>query len=501
MPAMSFREQLLERGIELGDEVGRGATAVVYRAVDRRHDRPVAVKVFRPGVGVELGPDRFLHEIRMAAGLQHPHILPVYDSGAADGVLYYVMPYVEGESLRQRLARNGRLPVDEALCIAREIADALGYAHAHGVVHRDIKPENILLEGRHAVVADFGIALAVGRTPGDGPGNPPGDDGRLTAVGIVVGSPAYMSPEQASGDAAVDGRSDIYSLGCVLYEMVAGEPPFLGLSPRAIVARRFLGPPTPLHQRRAEIPAAVSAAVQKALAVDPAARFERVEDFAAELRAPGKRSRIAELRPARRGGRGLAVFASGLALVAVTLLAGQPPSGPASPLDPRRVAVAALSNETGDVRLSPLGPLVAAWITDRLGRTGTVEVVTSATVVPAQHDDAATQRAGDDPERLHTLAAETRAGTLVTGSYYRGDKGAVEFHVEISDANTGELLRAVGPVVSRGSPERVADELSRAVAGAMDTVIAARHQEPRPVTRRRAEADGPVGAVAHGSTG
>jgi serine/threonine protein kinase len=446
MPAMNLRERLLERGIELGDEVGRGAMAVVYRAVDRRHGRPVAVKVFRPGAGVEVGPDRFLREIRMAAGLQHPHILPVYDSGAADGLLYYVMPYVEGESLRQRLARNGRLPVDEALRIAREVADALGYAHAHGVVHRDIKPENILLEGRHAVVADFGVALAIGQTPPNGAGSPSEDDGRLTAVGTVVGSPAYMSPEQASGDAAVDGRSDIYSLGCVLYEILAGEPPFLGLSPRAIVARRFLGPPTPLDQRRSEIPAAVSAAVQKALAVDPAARFERVEDFAAALRAPGSRRRIAGLRSARPRGRGLAMVGSGLALAAVTLLAGQLPSGPAPRLDPRRVAVAALSNETGDNHLAPLGPLVAAWITDRLVKTGTVEVVTPA----------------------------TRAGTLVTGSYYRGDKGAVEFHVEISDANSGELLRAVGPVDSQASPERAADELSRAVAGAVDTLIAAR---------------------------
>ena len=474
---MSLREQLAERGIELGDEVGRGATSLVYRAMDRRHGRPVAVKVFRPGGAMELGPDRFLREIRLAAGLQHPHILPVYDSGVADGVRFYVMPYVEGESLRQRLARTGPLPVDEALRIAREVADALGYAHSHGVVHRDIKPENILLQGRHAVVADFGVALALGEAPPDGAGTPPKDDGRLTAVGMIVGSPAYMSPEQASGDAAVDGRSDIYSLGCVLYEMLAGAAPFEGLSPREIVARRFLGPPTPLHERRSGVPARVSDAVQRALAVDPAERFERAEDFAAALR--GRRRRlIAGLRPASVGGRGFAVVACGLALAAMTLFARQPPSGQAARLDPRRVAVAALSNETGDTRLAPLGPLVAAWITDRLGRAGTVEVVTSAIVVPAQHDEHTAGEAWDEPERLHTLAAETGAGTLVTGSYYRGARGVVEFHVEIVDANSGGLLRAIGPVDSRGSSERVADELSSAVAGAVDTLITQRDRNP-----------------------
>jgi len=459
---MSLRERLSERGLELGDEVGRGATSVVYRAIDRRHDRTVAVKVFRPGAGAELGPDRFLREIRLAAGLQHPHILPVYDSGAVDGTLFYVMPYVEGESLRQRLA-HGRLPVDEALRIARQVADALGFAHARGVVHRDIKPENILLEGGHAVVADFGVALAVER--------PQGGDGRITSVGLVVGSPAYMSPEQASGDGAVDGRSDIYSLGCVLYEMLAGEPPFPGPSPRAIVARRFQGPPTPVIAHRREVSAAVSAAVQKALAVDPEERFPRAEDFAAALRAPETHRGFAGFRLAGFGGRGFAMVAGGLALAALTLLSGhRPPVGPPR-LDPRRVAVAALSNETRERRLGPLGPMVAAWITDRLGEVQGVEVVQSAIVMPAQHDQHTMRGAWDDPARLHTLAAETRAGTLVTGSYYRGDRGVVEFHVEIVDANSGELLRAIGPVETRESSERVADELSRAVAGAVDTAV------------------------------
>ena len=449
---MSLREHLAGRGILLGDEVGHGATAVVYRAEDRRHGRTVAVKVFTPGSGGELAEDRFLREIQLAAGLQHPHILPVYDSGAADGALFYVMPYVGGESLRARLAREGRLPVDEALGIAREVADALGFAHAHGVVHRDIKPENILLEGGHAVVTDFGVALAVGHA---------GDDGRLTIGGLVVGSPAYMSPEQASGDPAVDGRSDIYSLGCVVYEMLAGEPPFSGMSPRGIVASRFLGPPVPLSRRRSDVPAEVSAAVQKALALDPAERFARVEEFAAALGAS------LAAAPRRPRSRVLAVVAVTLAFAGVTLLPGRPQAGAPERLDPRRVAVATLSNETGERRFAPLGDQVEAWITDRVSRLRELEVVTSATTVPAR-----ARGVSDGPERLQALAEETRAGTLVTGSYYRGEKGAVEFHIDIVDANSGELLRAIGPVDDTGSADRVSDQLSRDVAGALDTLVA-----------------------------
>jgi eukaryotic-like serine/threonine-protein kinase len=459
---MDLREDLAGRGIMLGDEIGRGAAAVVYRAVDRRHARPVAVKVFTPGTGGELAEDRFLREIRLAAGLQHPHILPVYDSGTAGGELFYVMPYVDGESLRARLARQGRLPVQEALRIAREVADALGFAHAHGVVHRDIKPENILLEGGHAVVTDFGVALAVERA---------GEDGRLTVGGVVVGSPAYMSPEQASGDPAVDGRSDTYSLGCVLYEMLAGEPPFSAMSSRRTIASRFLGPPVPLDQRRSDIPVEVSDAVQKALALAPADRFARVEEFAAALGGPA--STPPEIGRGFRV-RALTVLVIALTVAGVSLLPGRPPARRTERLDPRRVAVATLSNETGERRLAPLGDQVGAWITDRVSRQGALEVMTSATTVPA-----ATRGASDGPERLQALAEETRAGTLVTGSYYRGAKGTVEFHIDIVDANSGELLRAIGPVDATGSADRVADELSRDVAGALDTLVARGMNEVR----------------------
>ena len=199
-------------------ELGIGGMATVYLARDLRHHRRVAIKVLDAAVAASIGPDRFLREIETTANLRHPHILPLFDSGAIDGMLFYVMPVAEGETLRDRIAREHRLSVADALHLAREVADALGYAHAHGVVHRDIKPDNVLLESGHAVVADFGIARVVPRA-GSGP---------LTIVGTSVGTPAYMSPEQAAGESEVDGRSDQYSLACVLFEMLTGQPPFSG---------------------------------------------------------------------------------------------------------------------------------------------------------------------------------------------------------------------------------------------------------------------------------
>jgi serine/threonine-protein kinase len=371
------------------------------------------------------------------------------------------MPFVEGQSLRERIAHTGPLPLGEALRITREAGDALAFAHARGVVHRDIKPENILLEDGHALLADFGVALAVGGKAHE--------DGRLTEVGVVVGSPEYMSPEQASGDFAVDGRSDIFSLACVLYEMLAGVPPLHGPSLRATLARRFQGPPEPLHERRPEVAEAVSVAVQKALEPDPAARFQRVEDFIAALQA-WRRGRLARGNLVRAFG----ALAGALGLAGVALFASGTTTAVKSRLDPHRVAVATLSNETGDRRLDLLGSQVAAWITDRLSRIGDVEVVTSATTVPAWHHRRARPDTSDGPEKVEALAGETGAGTLVTGSYYRGDSGTVEFHLEITDANSGDLLRAIGPVYGRGSSDRTADEVSRAVAGAVDSVLRAR---------------------------
>jgi serine/threonine-protein kinase len=257
----------------LDRELGRGGMATVYLAQDLRHDRPVALKVLHPDLAQTLGPERFQREIRLAARLQHPHILTVLDSGESAGRLWFTMPFVEGESLRDRLNRERQLPVDAALRIATEAARALEYAHKHGVVHRDIKPENILLTADGStLVADFGIARALAA-----------EGERLTETGLAIGTPAYMSPEQAAGDKAIDARTDIYSLGAVLYEMLAGEPPFTGPTAQAIIAKRFSGEVPRVRHARASVPPAVDEAVTRALAPVAADRFESVGEFARAL--------------------------------------------------------------------------------------------------------------------------------------------------------------------------------------------------------------------------
>lgn len=257
-------------------ELGHGGTALVFLGQDPKHERLVAIKVLRPELTIALGAERFLREIKVTARLNHPHILPLLDSGEADGFLYYVMPYVEGESLRDRLDREHRLAVEEALVITREVADALEYAHQHGVVHRDVKPENILISAGHAVVADFGIARAIQAA----------GDQTTTQTGILLGTPAYMSPEQAAGESELDGRSDIYSLGCVLYEMWAGAPPFAGSSAHAVMAMRFTHRPPDVASVRDAVPVWGSRAVARALARDPAERYATAAQFAAALIAP-----------------------------------------------------------------------------------------------------------------------------------------------------------------------------------------------------------------------
>ena len=257
-------------------ELGRGGMATVYRAGDVKHHRTVAIKVLRPELAAQLGPDRFLREVTIAASLNHPHILALYDSGDAGGFLFYVMPYVEGETLRARLDREKQLPVEDALGLTRQVASALSYAHARNVVHRDIKPENILLHEGEAMVADFGIALAVSAAA----------DERLTQTGIAVGTPAYMSPEQAASERAVDARSDVYSLGCVLYEMLAGEPPYTGPTVQALIAKRLVDPVPAVRRLRAAVPVGVDHALMKALAKVPADRWPSAGAFAEALTAP-----------------------------------------------------------------------------------------------------------------------------------------------------------------------------------------------------------------------
>jgi serine/threonine protein kinase/Tfp pilus assembly protein PilF len=254
-------------------EVGRGGMATVYLAQDLKHDRKVALKVLHPELAASLGADRFLREIQIAARLQHPHILPLYDSGQADGLLYYVMPFVAGESLRDRLKRDKQLHVDEAVAITRDIAAALDYAHRQNVVHRDIKPENVMLHEGEATVTDFGIAKAVSAA----------GSGNLTQTGTAMGTPAYMSPEQASGESEPDGRSDVYSLGCVLYEMLAGSAAFTGPTAQAIIMKRFLEPLPSVRAAAPAVPEHVDQAVTRALAKDPGDRFATAAQLAQAL--------------------------------------------------------------------------------------------------------------------------------------------------------------------------------------------------------------------------
>jgi serine/threonine-protein kinase len=273
-PLPRFAAALSDR-YRIERELGQGGMATVYLAEDLKHKRKVALKVLKPEFAAGLGVERFLVEIDTTAALQHPHILPLFDSGTADGFLYYVMPFIDGETLRSKLDRERQLGIDEAITIATEVADALHYAHRHGVIHRDIKPENILLHDGRPMVADFGIALAVSVA----------SSGRMTESGTSLGTPLYMSPEQAAADRQIDARSDVYSLGAVLYEMLAGEPPFTGPTGQAVIAKLLTTTATPLGVLRATVPPQVNQAVNRALAKAPADRFVGTAEFAAALRS------------------------------------------------------------------------------------------------------------------------------------------------------------------------------------------------------------------------
>ena len=257
-------------------ELGQGGMATVYLAEDLKHHRKVAVKVLRPELAATLGPDRFLREIEVAAQLQHPHILPLHDSGESEGFLFYVMPFVEGETLRERLNRDRELPVGDAVRILRDVVDALTEAHSRGVVHRDIKPENVLLRGRHALVADFGVAKAVSEATGRQ---------KLTTAGVALGTPAYMAPEQATADPNLDHRVDIYAVGVMAYEMLSGQTPFQGSTAQQVLAAHMTEAPTPVTQHRDAVPPDLASLVMRCLEKRPADRWQTTEDLLHPLEA------------------------------------------------------------------------------------------------------------------------------------------------------------------------------------------------------------------------
>ena len=438
-------------------ELGHGGMALVYLARDLKHERFVALKTLRPEIAMALGRERFLREIKLAARLQHPNILSVYDSGDAGGVLYYVMPFVEGESLRDRLDREPQLPLDDALQIAREVADALSYAHGHDVVHRDIKPENIMLSGGHAIVADFGIARAVSAAGGD----------KLTETGLAIGTPAYMSPEQAAGTGQVDRRSDIYSLGCVLYETLAGQPPFTGPTAQAIMARHSLDSVPRLRIVRETIPDALEAVINRALAKVPADRYATAAQFAEALAASstGPVSPVTATRrpvPAQRWlglPRGVAVGATVGAILVLgwatrslwsgNARAGGIPGG----LESRHIAVLYFDDLTPNRDAAYLADGLTEALIGELRRVPGLEVISKNGVAPYRASDAA-------PD---SIARALGAGTLVRGSVEEAG-GRYRISVRLIEGSSGADFRRASFEKPQGNLLEIRDSLAADVA-------------------------------------
>jgi TolB-like protein/Tfp pilus assembly protein PilF len=452
-------------------ELGRGGMATVYLAHDRKHDRQVALKLLHPELAASLGAERFLHEIRTTAKLTHPYILPLHDSGEVDGLLYYVMPYVEGESLRQRLIRERQLPLDDALRIASDVASALAYAHAHGIVHRDIKPENILLSGGEAVVADFGIARAITAAGGE----------RLTETGLAMGTVAYMSPEQSAADREIDGRSDLYSLGCVLYEMLAGQPPFTGPTAQAIVARRLSEPVPLLHHVREQVPVPVEQAVMKALAKVPADRFSSAGRFAEALAAG---SRPAPRRGTPRQAAVWAVLALLLASVAGYFALRLRPTQ-SSLSAPIAVAVLPFQAVSSTEAVDFLSVGIPDAIITRLANVRQMRVRPTSAVLRYEHQPVDAVEAG------RALSADY----VLTGTVQRAAE-RVRVNVQLVRAGDGVPLWGERYDLARQDLLTLEDSIAGQVASALEVRMTAAEQER--VYRRYTENIGAFEAYMQG---
>ena len=423
---------------KIESEIGRGGMATVFLAQELRHDRRVAIKVLHPELAATLGADRFLREIEIAAKLEHPHILTLIDSGEADGLPYFVMPFVDGESLGSRLEREGQLPLEEALRIAGEVADGLDYAHEQGVVHRDIKPGNILLSRGHALIADFGIAKAIGAAS-EG-------DAAATATGLTVGTPRYMSPEQAAGMVEVDGRSDVYALGCVLWEMLAGEPPFDGPTPHVILARKATEEPPEVRVVRKTVPPELENVLVKAMATSPADRFQTAGKMARALEAP---ETVGRVRKPGKLGRRLAAAAVAILLVgagawlARTFMGGFG-SAESLDLDPNYIAVLPFAEPGGSSPEGLSGEQAAAVLYMKLG-FGDFRVASSTDVVAAVNRECG---AIADATCRSAVGRSLSAGTLITGEIVEVGS-QLHLSARVHDLTTSEVTE---PVSVEGDP-------------------------------------------------
>ena len=463
----------------------------VFVARELALGRAVVVKVLPPELSGVMSAERFRREIQLAASLHHPHIVPVLTAGDANGLLYYTMPLVDGESLRSKLSREGELPIHDAIRLLQQIADALSYAHEHGVVHRDLKPENILISGRHAHVVDFGVAKALSASAVSG------SESGLTSIGVALGTPAYMAPEQAAADPQSDHRVDLYALGVVAYEVLTGAHPFAGRRAQALLAAHATEVPEPIARRRPSIPASLATLVERLLEKRPADRPATAEQVLRELDvvgtptetrpftvpSPGTNATGAPNAPspptstnassrARRWGiLGGAITGAAL-VVGVVFLAGH---RRAPVLEAKRVVVATFVNKSGDRTLDPLGAMAADWIARGLARTGLVEVAGTAAELAARTN-------GTQAGNLQALAEEARAGLVISGAYYRqGDSVLLE--ADFTDARTQKLTQSVGPIAAPlASPLEGVERLRQRVTGSLAAVVDTRLAELAGVT-------------------
>ena len=417
-------------------EIGHGGMASVYLARDLKHDREVAVKVLRSDIAASLGAERFVREIKVAANLQHPHILPLYDSGEADDFLYYVMPYVKGQSLRERLAASGELPIGQVIRIVGEVADALAHAHRAGVVHRDIKPDNIMLTERHALVMDFGVAKAVSEATGRQ---------GITTAGVALGTPAYMAPEQATADPNLDHRVDVYALGVLAYEMLTGQPPFTENTAQALLAAHATQAPVPVTSRRATVPPALADVVSKCLEKSPADRFQTAEELLSRIDTlstpsggvtPTEATPTTAAAPVPQGRRRYVLPAIGVAIAAVlvllgTLIGGGGPAGGAGDIDPRSIAVLPLTSVRSDEESQAFAAGLHDDILTQLSKIGDLKVISRTSVMEY----------GTGTRNIRDIADQLQVANILEGQVQRSGN-RIRLNAQLIDADTDVHLWA-----------------------------------------------------------